>query len=324
MKESSASPESFGEEELTAYLLGELDVPTSQRLEQRLSEDPELRQLLKELSGSMELIREAFGNPVEQGAPLHTQSSRRSSMQDRFKERAGSHQLWRVFGCVCAMGFAHESGCQFGRGYGLASFHARWENRTICLHIDLVFSYKKTSEVPAAQTALTRSAPPSASVRCPSFSRCHGLGQVGKGGSVAGNLGCGRCPSKWKRQRLGMALESAHGFSRKPQVSDLSEGLDGFQDEGVDRDMDFGLSTQANGLVAIDETTEQWNLPEPQQPQSDSVMMQRYGLLPSDENGRLSSIRSIVLRLPIPPRGLKKRWLVRSGAGRLGLKPSVL
>ena len=69
MKESSASPESFGEEELTAYLLGELDVPTSQRLEQRLSEDPELRQLLKELSGSMELIREAFGNPVEQGAP---------------------------------------------------------------------------------------------------------------------------------------------------------------------------------------------------------------------------------------------------------------
>ena len=61
MKESSASPESFGEEELTAYLLGELDVPTSQRLEQRLSEDPELRQLLKELSGSMELIREAFG-----------------------------------------------------------------------------------------------------------------------------------------------------------------------------------------------------------------------------------------------------------------------
>ena len=86
-----------------------------------------------------------------------------------------------------------------------------------------------------------------------------------------------------------MALESAHGFSRKPQVSDLSEGLEGFQDEGVDRDMDFGLSTHANGVIAIDETTEQWNLPEPQQPQSDSVMMQRYGLLPSDENGRLSA-----------------------------------
>ena len=315
MKESSASPESFGEEELTAYLLGELDVPTSQRLEQRLSEDPELRQLLKELSGSMELIREAFGNPVEQGAPLHLNPSRRSSMQDRFKERAGSHVRSGVFsGAFLQWGLPMSLAASLVVGMAWLHFmHGGGIERSASTST-WSFLAKETSETPIAQTALTRSAPqvPQSGVR-PSADAM-GSGKLARVEALQETWDVEDALQSGNAEAPLMALDSAHGLSRKPQVSDLSEGLEGFQDEGVDRDRDFGLSTHANGLVAIDETTEQWNLPEPQQPQSDSVMMQRYGLLPSDENGRLS-VRSNRPSAPDPSTGSQEA-LARQVRGR--------
>ncbi|MGA0327329.1 MAG: anti-sigma factor family protein, partial [Limisphaerales bacterium] len=289
MKESSASPESFGEEELTAYLLGELDVPTSQRLEQRLSEDPELRQLLKELSGSMELIREAFGNPVEQGAPLHLNPSRRSSMQDRFKERAGSHVRSGVFSSAFLQ-WGLPMSLAASLVVGMAWLHFMHGGRIERSASTSTWSFlaKETSEAPIAQTALTRSVPQVPQSRVRPSADAMGSGKLARVEALQETWDVEDTLQSGNAEAPLMAFESAHGLSRKPQVSDLSGGLEGFHDERVDRGMDFGLSTHANGLVATDETTKQWNLPEPQQPQSDSVMMQRYGLLPSDENGRLS------------------------------------
>ncbi|MGB1673491.1 MAG: anti-sigma factor family protein, partial [Limisphaerales bacterium] len=315
MKESSASPESFGEQELTAYLLGELDVPTSQRLEQRLSEDPELRQLLKELSGSMELIREAFGSPVEQGAPLHLNPSRRSSMQDRFKERAGSHVSSGVFsGAFLPWGLPMSLAASLVVGMAWLHFMHGGRIERSASTSTWSFLAKETSEAPIAQTALTRSAPQVPQSRVRPSADAMGSGKLARVEALQETWDVEDTLQSGNAEAPPMALESAHGLSRQPQVSDLSEGLEGFQDEGVDRDRDFGLSTHANGVIAIDETTEQWNLPEPQQPQSDSVMMQRYGLLPSDENGRLS-VRSNRPSAPDPSTGSQEA-LARQVRGR--------
>ena len=315
MKESSASPESFGEEELTAYLLGELDVPTSQRLEQRLSEDPELRQLLKELSGSMELIREAFGNPVEQGAPLHLNPSRRSSMQNRFKERAGSHVRSGVFSSAFLQ-WGLPMSLAASLVVGMAWLHFMHGGRIERSASTSTWSFlaKETSEAPIAQTALTRSVPQVPQSRVRPSADAMGSGKLARVEALQETWDVEDTLQSGNAEAPLMAFESAHGLSRKPQVSDLSGGLEGFHDERVDRGMDFGLSTHANGLVATDETTKQWNLPEPQQPQSDSVMMQRYGLLPSDENGRLS-VRSNRPSAPDPSTGSQEA-LARQVRGR--------
>ena len=198
MKESSASPESFGEEELTAYLLGELDVPTSQRLEQRLSEDPELRQLLKELSGSMELIREAFGNPVEQGAPLP--QSLATILDARSFQRTCrlTCQLWRVFGCVCAMGLPMSLAASLVVGMAWLHFMHGGRIERSASTSTWSFLAKETSEAPAAQTALTRSAlAPQSGVR-PSADAM-GSGKLARVEALQETWD-GRCPSKWKRR----------------------------------------------------------------------------------------------------------------------------
>ena len=271
-----------------------------------LNRGPELRQLLKELSGSMELIREAFGSPVEMSIPRR--------MQDRFKERAGSHVSSGVFSAAFVP-WGLPMSLAASLVVGMAWLHFMHGGRIERSASTSTWSFlaKETSEAPAAQTALTRSAPQVPQSRVRPSADAMGSGKLARVEALQETWDVEDVQSG-NAEAPPMALESAHGLSRQPQVSDLSQGLDGVQDEGLDRDRDFGLSSHANGVIAIDETTKQWNLPEPQQPQSDSVMMQRYGLLPSDENGRLS-VRSNRPSAPDPSTGSQEA-LARQVRGR--------